>query len=55
MMLWELTFIAYVAINSNKIASKRRVYGSGRGNNPVVTDKLRVYRPAKIHIGLLLV
>ena len=36
------TVIAYVTINSNKIASNRKVYGSGRGSNPEVTRKLNV-------------
>ena len=34
------SIIAYVTINSNKIASYRRVYGSDRGNNPKGTRKL---------------
>jgi len=35
-----LYIIAYVTINSNKIASNRRVYGSDLGNNLEVTRKL---------------
>jgi len=39
-MYYVSFIVAYITINSNKIASNRRVYGSDRGNNPEVIHKL---------------
>jgi len=54
MLSLYIVFIAYVTINSNKIASKPREYSSDWGNNAEVTHNWAGrYQPAKILISLL--
>jgi len=45
--------IAYVTVYRNKIASNRRCYGFGRGNNTEShANWAGVHRPAKVHVGI---